>query len=295
MSLLHADVYPVAPLLAVPLVPLPDNLPSTWTPSTVTLVHSEHEAVVVDPLITIAQAEGLADWIVETIPNKTLKYIFVTHGHGDHFFGTTVLLERFPGAIPISTRATLEHGKSQVVEPGWSLWTHMFPDGQIAPQDLSKFQVLDEANPCFNLDDHELRAVSVGHSNTDDTSVLWVPELRLVVAGDAVYNSAFQWVSESTTPELRAKWISAVEKVRALDPTSIVTGHKRPGAVDGLWTLDWTKTYLETWGRTYEKVREEGGGPEDMFHQMKQAFPDNEGNLVLWLSSLAQFGKLPGF
>lgn len=86
-----------------------------------------------------------------------------------------------------------------------------------------------------------------------------------------------------------------MEKVRALNPTSIITGHKRTGAIDGVWTLDWTKTYLETWGKIEEEVKREGGGGKEMFWKVKQRFPDNEGNLVLWYSSLAQFGELPGF
>ena len=294
MAPLHADVYPVAPIAHVPVIPLPDNIPSLWTPSTVTLIHSEHEAVVVDPLITITQAEALADWISQTIPDKTLKYIFITHGHGDHFFGTTTLLERFPGAIPISTSATLEHAKTQIVEPNWSFWQSAWPD-QIAPQDLSKFQTLDPKDPVFDLEGHKLHAVPVGHSDTDDTSVLWVPSLRLVVAGDVVYNSAFQWVTENTTPALRDKWIHAVEKVRALNPTSVVTGHKRAGAIDGVWTLDWTRHYLETWGTIAEQVKKEGGKGRDMFDRVQKTFPDNAGLLVLWYSSLAQFGELPGF
>ena len=292
---LHADVYPVAPLPIVALVPLPDNLPSVWTPSTVTLIHSAHEAVVVDPVTTIEQAEGIAQWIKQTIPGKKLKYIFITHGHGDHYFGTPTLLKHFPDAVPIATPATLEHAKTQIAEPNWTWWNTQIPNGQLATQDLSRFQVLDDKNPVFDLEGHELRAVPVGHSDTDDTSVLFVPSLRLVVSGDVVYNSAFQWVTESTTPEKRQHWLAAVEKVRALNPTSIVTGHKRTGAVDGLWTLDWTKNYLETWETTQTQVRKAGGGSKEMFAAMKKQFPDNEGNLVLWLSSLAQFGELPGF
>jgi glyoxylase-like metal-dependent hydrolase (beta-lactamase superfamily II) len=29
---------------------------------------------------------------------KNLTTIYATHGHGDHFFGTNTVLERFPGA-----------------------------------------------------------------------------------------------------------------------------------------------------------------------------------------------------
>lgn len=122
MAPLHADVYPVPAFPVYPFVPLPDGIPSVWTPSTVTLIHSEHEAVVVDPLTTIKQAEDVAGWIKRTIPDKTLRYIFITHGHGDHFFGTPTLLQHFPDATPIATRPTYEHAKTQIAEPNRSFW-----------------------------------------------------------------------------------------------------------------------------------------------------------------------------
>lgn len=39
--------------------------------------------------------------------------------------------------------------------------------------------------------------IDVGHSDTDDTSVLHVPELEPAVAGDVVYNGVPQFLVES--------------------------------------------------------------------------------------------------
>ena len=38
----------------------------------------------------------------------------------------------------------------------------------------------------FSLEGHDLVLVDVGHTDTDDTSVLHVPDLGLVVAGDVI-------------------------------------------------------------------------------------------------------------
>jgi glyoxylase-like metal-dependent hydrolase (beta-lactamase superfamily II) len=50
--------------------------------------------VLVDPPVPIEQTARVISWIESS--GKTLKHIFVTHGRGDHWFGTGALLERFP-------------------------------------------------------------------------------------------------------------------------------------------------------------------------------------------------------
>jgi hypothetical protein len=50
----------------------------------------------VDTPITIEQAQALANWVVAS--GKNLTTVYATHGHGDHFFGTSTVLERFPRA-----------------------------------------------------------------------------------------------------------------------------------------------------------------------------------------------------
>ena len=99
---------------------------------------------------------------------------------------------------------------------------------------------------------------------------------------------------ESLTPEARQAWIDANEKIRnELKPESIVTGHKRIGAVDGAWTLNWTIEYIRAWGENVEVVKAHPGDPPaqatEMFERTKKAFPWNTGDFILWASALAQF------
>ena len=77
-----------------------------WSPISSTLIYGERDAVLVDAPTTVEQAEALADWVVDN--GKNLTTIYVTHGHGDHFFGIGTLQDRFPTARAIATAEVLE-------------------------------------------------------------------------------------------------------------------------------------------------------------------------------------------
>jgi hypothetical protein len=90
------DVFlaPSVPTITSDLPPGENERP--WPPISSTLISGERDAVLVDTPITVEQARALANWVVAS--GKNLTTIYATHGHGDHFFGTSTVLERFPGA-----------------------------------------------------------------------------------------------------------------------------------------------------------------------------------------------------
>ena len=57
----------------------------------------------------------------------------------------------------------------------------------------------------FELEGNEVRFVEVGHSDTDKSSVICVPSIGLVVAGDVVYNGYHQYLAESGNGGLEAR------------------------------------------------------------------------------------------
>ena len=67
-----------------------------WVTNTVTLVYGERDAVLVDTFLSVQHSQELADWLAES--GKHLTTIYITHGHGDHFLGLKLLLDRFPDA-----------------------------------------------------------------------------------------------------------------------------------------------------------------------------------------------------
>src|SRR5262245_8057993 len=66
-----------------------------------TLIYGVRDAVLVDAFMTVKQAKALADWVGAR--RKNLTTIYITHGHGDHWFGVGTLLDRFPNAKAVAT------------------------------------------------------------------------------------------------------------------------------------------------------------------------------------------------
>ena len=86
-----------------------------FDPITSTLIFGEHDAVLVDAMGTVAEAEALADWVA--LHNRNLQTIYITHAHFDHFYGLGILLDHFPGARAIATPKTLEAMQSSFTPP----------------------------------------------------------------------------------------------------------------------------------------------------------------------------------
>ena len=72
------------------LPPGKENL--AWVTNTVTLIYGERDTVLVDTFLSVQHSKELVDWVAES--GKNLIAIYVTHAHGDHFFGLKLLLDR---------------------------------------------------------------------------------------------------------------------------------------------------------------------------------------------------------
>lgn len=75
---------------------LPDGGAIMSSPLASTLIFGERDAVLVDPPFTRDQTTLVGDWVERS--GKRLAYIYATHGHGDHWFGTGELARGFPQA-----------------------------------------------------------------------------------------------------------------------------------------------------------------------------------------------------
>src|SRR5947207_2702187 len=75
------------------------------------------------------------------------------------------------------------------------------------------------------LDGHELRAIEIGQGDVAHSTVMHVPSIDAVIAGDLVYNGVHQMLGVSG-PEDWPRWIDSVNKIAALNPKVVIAGHK---------------------------------------------------------------------
>jgi glyoxylase-like metal-dependent hydrolase (beta-lactamase superfamily II) len=285
MSPLRANVY-VAP--AIPWSKPNGKEGGPWSPIACTLIHSDNEAVLVDTPITNAQNKDLADWIETTIPGKRLTTIYITHGHADHWLGINMLQKRFPGVRAVATEGTIAHMKQQIEPTAFkTTWGSQFPN-----QIDTEFVLADPlpANGEFQLEDHVLKAIEVGHSDTHDTTVLWVPDISLAVCGDVVYGDVHCMLGAANTRALREEWITAIDKVVALRPEMVVPGHMNPGELTGTFHLAATKQYIRDFG---DIVGEGGKSSREIAGEMLKRYPTrfNQGALLVSAMAAAKNGQ----
>jgi glyoxylase-like metal-dependent hydrolase (beta-lactamase superfamily II) len=243
-----------------------------WVANTATLIFGERDAVLVDTFLTVEQNRRLVDWV--EAHDRNLTYIYVTHGHGDHCFGIKQLTKAFPEVKAISAAAAVAKAKFEGAPPYIdSFWTARFP-GQI-PQPQVFPEVLDGGT--FTVEGHPLQVIDTGFTDTQGSTALWVPDLRLVVAGDVAYNGIHQYMAETTTAS-RREWIRATEKLAALDPAFVVAGHKNPDLPDDPKILAETKQYLADFNR----LDAETATPPELYETMLALYPDRANPGSLW-------------
>ena len=275
---LQYEVY-VTPGIPIVTPDRPPNVSETFFQAMAsTLVYGERDAVLVDAFLTVKQASALADWVASK--GKNLTTIYITHGHGDHWFGAGSLLERFPNAKIVATHDTVDvmrqNSSPQALQ---YVWGAGFP-GQI-PENLTVAQELH--GDTIDLEGQQLRVVETGHTDTAHTTCLHVPSIGLIVAGDVAYNDVHLYLAESDAQK-RREWIAALDRVEALRPRAVVASHKRPQNDDTPAIIDQTRQYI----RDFDRLAASTHTAQELYDQMLALYPNrvNPG-WALWSSARA--------
>lgn len=206
---------------------------------------SDAGVLVFDTNGTPAAAAAVLTGIKE-ITGKPVRYIVNSHWHWDHWYGTQVYKEAFPGVQVISQAATREMMMGPAIEfnrPGVErqLPAYVATLEQKAAADPALRTRLEEAR--FFLDQKRSvrrvlpdvtfgtqldlrlgdRLIQVRHHDravTPGDAFLVLPRERIVVAGDLIVNPVPFALSVYPTG-----WLKTLEAIDAIDAAIIVPGH----------------------------------------------------------------------
>jgi glyoxylase-like metal-dependent hydrolase (beta-lactamase superfamily II) len=280
-SALNIDVH-VAPMRPfVSAEPPAPGIESIWSPMSSTLIAGERDAVLVDTLVTFDQVDALADWVESR--GKHVTAILITHGHSDHWIGLARLLERFPDAKGLATAKVLEHARFEATDQGMQKYWHSTFPGEIPDTPVLPGLLKDGE---LELDGHELRIIDIGQGDTEHSSIVYVPSIGAVAAGDVVYNQVHM-MTAYTDATSREAWIQSLNAIEALNPTTVVSGHKRVGAPDTPDTIEQSRQYL----RDFTRIVNERESAEDIFAAMLELHGDRDNPWVLWFGARKAVAK----
>ena len=274
MSDLHTDVF-IGPFLPF------EQGGGTFAATTSTLVSGQSEAVLIDAQHIRTDVAALAEFIART--GKKPTTIYVTHGHADHWYGAGDLLAEFPDARVVATAPVVEYIK-QSSETEAAQWAAMFGERVAKPTVVP--DVLEGLS--IELEGHELQIVEVGQGDIRPSTVLHIPDLDAVVAGDVVYNQIHAMLGLSG-PGGWERWLQSLDAIEKLSPRMIVAGHRKPESSDyeASRILDETRSYISDFADGAQRL----DSADELVALMKSKYPDFGNRWTLHFSAQSWFSK----
>jgi glyoxylase-like metal-dependent hydrolase (beta-lactamase superfamily II) len=249
-----------------------------------TLVMGKTDAALIDVPFTRSDAHRVVADILES--GRTLKYVYITHDHPDHFMSLEVFADAFPDAHLITAPA--------VVADIWrSLPTKLKRWGPMLGANGPRRPVVPVAweEPSFQIEGYELRILGPMQGDHVHATAIYIPSLQAIVAGDLVFENIHLWLGEHT-PARRKDWLRSLDQIIALHPAVVVAGHQLPGDPQSPAALQFTRDYLVTFDRLAGKAKSSG----EFAASMQAAFPqakDVLGGFILSNSAKVAVGETP--
>jgi len=253
----------------------------TFAATTSTLVSGESDAVLIDAQHIRTDVADLAEFIARA--GKKLTTIYVTHGHADHWYGAGDLLATFPDARVVATGPVVEY-INQAKEVEAQQWAAMFGDRVAKPTAVP--ETLDSLT--IELEGHELQIVEVGQGDIQPSTVVHVPDLDAVVAGDVVYNQIHAMLGLSG-PKGWERWLQSLDAIEKLSARMIVAGHRKPESSDyeANRMLDETRAYITDFADGAQRFDD----AEELVNSMKSKYPDFGNRWTLHFSAQSWFSR----
>jgi len=254
--------------------------------SNVTLIEGEHDAVLVDPPFTMADAHRVVAMVLDS--GKHLTTVFVTHDHPDHFFAMEVIADAFPDAKIVAhpvVVADIWHSLPFKVKRWGPLLGANGPRHPSAPHPLDGDTIMLEGYP--------LQVLGPMAGDHVHATALWVPSIKALIAGDLVYNQMYLWMGEHAPADIAA-WGQSLDRLAALQPETVVAGHAKPGLPNDVSGLEFSRRYIAAWPGLVAASKNSA----DLGARVQQQFPqaiDILGDFLLGNSSRVAKGEEPAW
>ena len=253
----------------------------TFAATTSTLVTGSSEAVLIAAQHIREDVAALAEFIGRT--GKKLTTIYVTHGHADHWYGAGDLLATFPEARVVATAPVVEYiNKAGEIEA--QQWAAMF--GERVSKATAVPEILDGL--AIDLEGHALHIIEVGQGDIHPSTVVHIPDLEAVVAGDVVYNQIHAMLGLSS-PKGWERWLQSLDAIEKLSARMIVAGHRKPESSDyeANRMLDQTRSYISDFAEGAQRF----DSADELVQSMKLKYPDFGNRWTLHFSAQSWFSR----
>lgn len=248
-----------------------DSEPDVGTSSY--LIKGEKDAILVDGQLLTADAAKIVEMVKSS--GKTLKTIFLTHAHPEHYASLETISKAFPEAQIVSTKAVVTNYNARA--PGDFAAVKASKIGDEV--DENYVTVTEVPGTVLDLEGKEIKIIEVPDAGESASAAALVyTDESAIFAGDILFNKVHALLGECG----EKGWLANIEYIRGMGLTNFYPGH---GAKAGTEILDEDKNYINEAIAILDAAEDVAAAKS----QLKAKFPDYKGDYLLNLSTTQYF------
>jgi glyoxylase-like metal-dependent hydrolase (beta-lactamase superfamily II) len=186
------------------------------------IIEMKDYLIVVDANFPSGARLAMAD--AKKLSPKPVKYVFITHNHGDHFYGAS--LWTAGGATTFAYKGVADEIKRY--EPKrWQESARTRPDVAELHRDAPEpiMQTFDKSPYVLKDSTREVQFLFFGWAHTRGDGFAWLPKERVLCTGDASVNGAYNNTADANI----GNWPKVLEAAMKLKPRFVLPGHGPAG------------------------------------------------------------------
>jgi glyoxylase-like metal-dependent hydrolase (beta-lactamase superfamily II) len=230
--------------------------------------------VVIDTLVSSKEAKRFIKDI-RAISKKPIKYVINTHYHLDHTFGNADFKRL--GAVIIShtndSKNLKTHGETALKNAkNYGLSEKDMKGTKVSYPALTFTDRME-----IDLVDQKIELMYTGHSHTDGSILVYLPEKKILFAGDILFTNYHPFIGDGNIDE----WIKTLDYIMTMDVEIIIPGH---GPLSNKKDIEGMKNYLVAFDKKAKELAEKSSDAEYIASEIKKSLPPrSEGaGLILW-------------
>lgn len=186
---------------------------------------------------------------IREVTDKPIIYVINTHYHGDHTFGNQYFATPRSIIAHENTRKNLIERDAEHRER----FKRFFGEDSLADFSLTLPGITITDNLRLHVGGEIFDIVHPGVAHTDGDIYVFMPEKKILFAGDIVYNGRMPLLGEGDS----FNWTAVLDSLSKLDATVCVPGH---GALGDASVISGFKAYLISLHAEVKRLRGEGLG-----------------------------------
>jgi glyoxylase-like metal-dependent hydrolase (beta-lactamase superfamily II) len=129
----------------------------------------------------------------------------------------------------------------------------------------------------IDLGDQKIEMIFIGHSHTDGSILVYLPEKKILFAGDILFTNYHPFIADGNIEE----WVKALDYIMTMDVEKIIPGH---GPISSKQDIEDMKNYLIAFDMKAKELAAKSNDVEYIVAEIKKSLPPRpEGdNLIPW-------------